>query len=117
MSGIFFRSPGSPHFAEEPDLGVTPMALDGCTGDTEYIRRLFLGEAGKVAELHELGLDRVLALGLRRGLVGGQEVLGRGRGRNLALIEIPAFELPAVPLGPLAAGVLDEDATHRLGRR
>ena len=53
-------------------------------------RGLFLGEPGEVAELHELGLDRVLGFELRQGLVEGQEVLGGGRGRDVDVVEVLA---------------------------
>ena len=93
------------------------MALGGCAGNPEDARGVLLGQPGEVAELHELGLDRVLGFELRQGLVEGQEVLGGGRGRDVDVVEVLPLQPAAVLLGPLAAGVLDEDATHRLGRR
>ena len=96
--------------------GLGPMALDGCAGNPESICRLFLGQAGEVAELHEPCLDRVLGFEFRQSFVKGEEVHGGGRGRDVDGVDVLPLQPAAVPLGSLAAGVLDEDTPYRLGR-
>src|SRR5207249_3336776 len=52
-----------------------------------------------------------------QGLVEVQESVRVGLGYGFGLREVDAPVLAAVLLGPLAAGVLDQDAAHGLGRR
>src|SRR5262245_26380855 len=101
----------------QPRLDVTPMALDGCTRNPEDARGIFLRQPGEVAELHELGLSRVLGLKLGQGLVEGQKVFRRSRGRDVDGVKVLSLYPTAVLLPPFAAGVLYQDATHSLGGR
>ena len=75
------------------------------------------GQPGEDAKLNELGLDRVFLGELLQGLVEGQQVVvGLGRGRLAPCRGRPGAV--AAALQPVtAAGVLDQDSTHGLGRR
>src|SRR5262245_10674272 len=115
FSAIFFAALSPSQLDEEPRLGITPIALDTCAREAEDARGILLAQPDEVTELHELGLDRVLRLELGEGFVDGQEVLGGSRGRDIHVVEVLPFQPPAMLLGSLAAGVLDQDAMHGLG--
>ena len=117
FSRILVQVPGSPQLVEQPGLGVTPVALDRRRETPSARAASSSREAGEVAQLDELGLDRVVGLELRQRLVEGQEVLRGGRGRDVDVVELLACPLAAMLLRPLAAGIFDQDAAHGLGGR
>src|SRR3954467_11735860 len=69
FSAIFFAALGPSQLDEEPRLGVTPIALDTCAREAEDASGILLAQPDEVAELHELGLDRVLGFQFRERFV------------------------------------------------
>src|SRR5262245_32894211 len=118
MSGFLGGAGGRPlEPVEEPAPGVRPDGVRRPRGEAERLGRLADGQAGEVAKLDQLGGRPVGPLQGGQGLVQGEQVVGAARRRD-----VHVFERDAPPTGPplaglLAAGALDEDAAHRLGRR
>ena len=77
--------------------------------------RILVRQAGEVAELHEPGRVGIVAFQPAQGLVEGEEVVGGGLGGGEILGKFDARPAAAVLLGLLAAGLIDQDAAHRLG--
>ena len=44
----------------EPGFGEGPVSIRGTWGDAEHVGRLIAGQARKVAQLDEFGLDRIM---------------------------------------------------------
>src|SRR5205823_1821812 len=77
--------------AVQPGAGVDPMPLGGSGGDAQRPGGFVDGQAGEVAKVDELRLERLLTFELLKGLVQGEEVVGRGlvgRGQQRARIEL-----------------------------
>lgn len=66
-------------------------------------------------ELHHLGGFRVFLGEAGQSLIEGQDVVGWHIGWHILRIEFDSVQTAAVFDAVLAAGALDEDATHRLG--
>src|SRR5690242_12933531 len=72
----------------EPGARVRPVALGRGAGNAESRGGLLNSHAREVAQLDQLGLDRILGRKLVQGFVKGQQVLDRfGRG-ELRLVEL-----------------------------
>ena len=103
---------------QEPGPRVSPPGIRGPGGDAEHLRGLLEGQAAELAQLHQLGR---LGIGGRKpgqGLVEGQQFVGHFRGGEPLGIKVQQMRvIAAVFEAFLAAGVLDEDAVHGLGRR
>ena len=111
----FFPGIGAGHGGVEPGAGVPPGPVGGGQGDAQALGRLLQGQAAEEAQLDELGLERVVERELLQGLVQGQELLRGPAGAEGVEVRVFAPPAAAVLLAPLAAGVLDQDAAHRLG--
>src|SRR5262249_33435802 len=110
--GFLLRS----DFPVEPGAGVVPVAVGGGKGNAQRFGGLVHGQAGEVAELDQRGLDAVLPGEFIQGLVQGQEVVGRPGRRRLGEVQVEPLPVAATTEGLLAAGLLDQDAAHGLGR-
>src|SRR5262249_49302242 len=111
---IFVRF--APEPAEEPRAGERPAAIGGAVRDGEQVRRLFQRQPGEVVELDKIGRGRIGGGQLVERLVDGEPVrAGGGGGREVVGQLDPDGVAPALEAG-LAAGGLDEDAAHGLGR-
>jgi hypothetical protein len=68
-----------------------------------------------LVKLDDLGRDRVFLGQPVQGVVQGEEIVIRVGGRRVGEFDPAKFAAPLLPR--LAAGGLDQDATHGLGRR
>jgi hypothetical protein len=93
------------------------VAVSRHARDPQRLGRLLDRQAGEVAELYQLGLGRLAGRELRQRLVDGQDVLGGARVGGGDPAEVAAVQAAASLGRVLAARILDEDATHGLGRR
>jgi hypothetical protein len=101
----------------QPGAGVGPVALRGAQRDTQCGGRLAAGHAGEVAQVDDLGGQRVGLLEPVECLVESEPVV-RGRlGDVERRCQIDALAVAAVPDAPLAPCLLDEDAAHGEPRR
>src|SRR5262249_28743468 len=107
----------SPEPLEKPGAGVGPAEVGRPWRDAKKLGRLLDTHAGEEAELDQL---RRLGIGLRElreGLVDRNQIVGTLWSRQLVEVEWDANPTLSAPRSSLAAGVLDQDAAHRLGRR
>jgi len=102
----------------EPGPGVGPFLASEVDRDAQGGRGVLVPQAGELAELDDLGRDRVLGRMPTEVFVEGEEIVvrvGVGVGGGHAGEVDPAE--PAAPFLPcLAPGGLDQNATHCLGR-
>ncbi len=99
----------------EPGAGVGPVAVGSAQGYVEGRGSLLGGQAGEIAELDDLGGDRLLGGELIEGLVECQQIAGRVVVAESDLVEVDTLEPAAMASSTLMPGLLDEDAPHRLG--
>src|SRR5262245_35938207 len=104
------------HLAAEPGAGEGHLAIGGGPREAEDFAGLFDAQPGEVMQLDELAAEGVVAGEAVQGLVQGEEVIRRGEGDGLGLLEVAAAVPPASLLGALATGAIDEDPAHGLGR-
>ena len=69
-----------------------------------------------MAQLDKLGFDRVFFPKQIEGFIQGQKVFAELRCSQLDVVEVVTHESAAVLTGTLAAGIVDQDAAHGLGR-
>src|SRR6516225_6827505 len=102
-------------FAAEPRPGVDPQPVGAAGTHPQGRGRLVPRQPREVAQLDELGLERVLFRQAVQCRVEGEQVhvrLRRDQGFRVQVATLPAA---AVSVRLLAAGVVNEDAPHRLG--
>src|SRR5262245_54238664 len=103
-------------FASQPGPREGPEKVGLAWGDTEHLRRLRDRQTGEIAELDEVGRERVFPGQPVQGFVEGNKVLVDLGRHQSGGIEYGTFLAPAV-LGPRAPPrLLDENAPHGLRR-
>src|SRR4029077_4732912 len=100
----------------EPRTRVSPVAIGSRGRNAEGIRGLGYGQAGEVAKLDEVGLERVHLLEAFERLVDGQDVQGWLRGGDQVLFDVLPPSSTASALALLVPCLVDQDASHGLGR-
>src|SRR5262249_18696471 len=100
------------NFASQPGPREGPEKVGLARGDTEHLRRLRDRQAGEVAELDEVGRERVLPGQPVQGFVEGKEVLVDFGRHDRGGIEYSPFPAPAVLGARAPPRLLDEDAPH-----
>ena len=104
-------------FLVQPGPGIGPQAVGRPRRNAEHLGRFGEGQAGKKAELDQLGrrLDRSAA-----SLFRASSRASRSSGISGIAISMPSrscrAQLAAPLAGLLAAGAVDQDPPHRLGR-
>src|SRR5262245_43928237 len=99
-----------------PGARVSPIGIRGSGGNVEDRRGLLDRQAAEVAQLNESGSPGVPEGQPAKRLVERQQVLGGLRGGDLVRFEGLGRAAAAALLTVFAAGVLDQDAAHGLGR-
>ncbi len=108
-------SGAAPDLVVQPRAGVIPKALGGALGKGEKLGGLDKGEAGKKAQLHQLGGDGVLSRQPVERVVHHDHVFVRGYGpHDQHIIEVEADLVASVTHCGLPAGAVDEDVAHCL---
>ena len=105
-------------FAElraQPGLGVVPGTISTGPRQPHQLGRLLHGEPRIEPELHELRRFGVHFRQCIEGLVDGQQVIGRIRWRRDVVVKGRSLLLAAALFALLLAGIVDQDAAHRLG--
>src|SRR4051794_40356814 len=101
----------------EPDAGVSPVLVGGRAREAEQLPGLLEGQAGEVAELDQLAGLGLLGGEGGEGVVEEQQLVRRSLRSQVLAVEVHLLPASAAPLlATLAAGVVDEDAPHGLGR-
>ncbi len=101
----------------KPGAGIGPHPFGTALGDAQQSRRLDVGQADEEPHFNELGSDRILDSVLVQGFVDGQQLLVVAGCREVERIELDALKLAPVFEAVLAAGFLNQNAAHGLGRR
>src|SRR5206468_11262789 len=98
----------------EPRPRVSPVAIGSRGRNAEGLRGLGDRQAGEVAKLDEVGLERVHLFEAFERLVDGQDVEGRLRRGDLVVFDVlsplPTASAPAL----LVPCLVDQDASHGL---
>lgn len=102
---------------EEPGLGAGPVSLHGAFRKIEERRDFGFAESAKETELHNVRSFRSDGLQLVQGIVQLEEDFILGRLRNLDCIEFDPCGVPAMAKAHPAAGAIDQNVPHGLGRR
>ena len=114
--GLLRRLPAAFDGLVQPGSGVGPQAIGRPWGDIHHFRRLGERQPREVAELNQ---PRRFGIGCGQpveGLVQGQQVFAELGNGQLVDVEIGSLSVAPALAAALAAGVLHQDAAHRLGR-
>src|SRR6516162_366335 len=111
--GLFFWR-GIGQVGIKPGAGERPPTLCGGDGDAERSSGFWVAHAGEEAQLDQLGLGWLLGSESGQGIVESQKLVG-GHADLLNIDEGNPATTAAVPRGPLAASVVDEDEAHGFG--
>jgi len=95
---------------------VRPVILGRAHGDAERFGRFIVGHADEVTQLHQFRFDLVLDGELVKGVTECEELVVIGWRSQVQLFNIQALLAAAVTDGAFAAGAVNENAAHRLGR-
>jgi hypothetical protein len=98
----------------EPGSGEGPVAVGCAEGNDKRQRGLLCGESGEVAQLDNLGDNRLLGGELIEDLVKCRQAAGRVVADCSDLVEINVAKPYTVAELALATGFFDQDASHRL---
>src|SRR5438876_10777440 len=101
--------------AEEPGPGMGPVVVGRARGNAENLGRLLEGHADEVAQLDQFSFEFALRGKFIQRLVHGEQLLIVNREGKLPLLNIDALLPAPMTHRALAAGVVDQDAAHRLG--
>src|SRR6266581_3618987 len=102
-------------FLIKPGAGVRPGAFGGAFGNSQQPRRLDIRQTGKETQLDQLRAERITRRQFLQRLVHRQQMPVVAQDRNVESGHVNALQFAAVFDAPLAPGVFDEDAPHRLG--
>src|SRR5262245_5622033 len=100
---------------KEPCPGVRPQQVGRAGCDAQDLRRLVASQTRKKAKLDQFRSPGICCGQLVQEFIEVEEVVARLVPNNQSFLQINAGTLAAVLGAPFAAGVLNEDATHRLG--
>src|SRR5205807_8730587 len=92
---------------DEPGAGVSPVPAGGSAGDVESGCRFFLGKTGKIAQLDQLRLDRILGGESIERLIQRQKFFHGRLGRHLDVGKRYLLAIPAMPNTPLLPRAID----------
>ena len=95
---------------------MSPVVVSGARGYTQDLRRFLQCHANEVTELYQFGFSLVLRCQLVKRFVYGQKFLFVSRRRYLHSIQVDPLVFSTVAHRAFAAGVVDQDASHGLGR-
>src|SRR5438128_1638279 len=93
----------------KPGAGVGPVVLGGARGDVEQARRLFNRQADKIAQFHQLGLDRILRREFIDGLIDCQELVVSPRGGEVNVFHIYPELSATVTQSALLSSSIDQN--------
>jgi hypothetical protein len=100
---------------EKPDPGVRPIIVRGARGNAQQFGGFLEGHADKIPEFNQFSFGLVLGGELVERFVHGEAFVVVTRRGNFQSFQPHALQSPAVTLGALAAGLVNEDAAHGLG--
>ncbi len=105
-------------FAEEPGAGMRPVVVGGAGGNAQGSGGLFQSHADKITKFYQFRFGPVLGGQFVERLVHGQKfvVIAR-RGQFSDSIHIHPLLSAAVTKSLFAAGIVNKDSAHSLGRR
>ena len=89
--------------------------LDRARRDAEDFGNFFIGHADEVTQLHHFGFERMLCGEFFERVIDREELIVVACERQIRLPKIHAVLATAVAESALPAGVVDENASHRLG--
>ena len=114
---LFLLAPEPP--PAQPGLGVGPVLFGRRLGDAQHLGRFGHRAPKEVPQLHQFGLARRFFRELIQRLVNGQDFQRVPSLRPGQVIQVRILAQTAVPVfaPALAAGTLDQDSAHGLGRR
>ena len=103
-------------FLMQPGTGVSPKAIRGARRNVHHSSRFRQSQPGKISQFHQLGRLRIRCRQVVDGPIERQQILTGFRSGDFEIVQI--YEcLTASPLEAfLAAGVVDENPSHRFGR-
>ena len=102
-------------FGKQPGPGVSPEPISRSAGHAEAYSGILDGHPGEQPELDHLGRLRVIFGEPGERLIDRDDLIGRGAGNPISLGELDPPSASAVDFGTLVAGIVDQDAAHRLG--
>ena len=102
-------------FRQQPCLGEAPGPLDGAFGEAEHFGDFAIFQAGEEAELDDLGFGGVLNRQPVERFIHLQQLLAVMVVGEVETLEGNPHLTAAVADLLLAAGMVNEDATHALG--
>src|SRR6266571_4089036 len=103
-------------FLIKPGAGVGPGSLGRAFRNFQQPRRLDIRQTGKETQLDQLRAERITRRQFLQRLVHRQQMPVVAQDRNVESGHVNALKFAAVFDAPLAPGVFDEDAPHRLCR-
>ena len=101
----------------EPGASVCPMTVGRCGGNAERFGCVAEVDSGEVAKLNELRRERIKRIETFECFVESEKLVWGDRANH-----IEGFQVDALPTSPsilrrFRASTLDQDPSHRLGRR
>jgi hypothetical protein len=103
------------HLPEEPGAGVGPVPFDRRLGNSEHLGGLLIGQAGEESQFHQFGFLGVVLRQLIQRLMQREELFIVHAGGEIQSVKIHVFCASAMAQVMFAAGVINQDAAHRLG--
>jgi hypothetical protein len=104
-------------FAKKPGPGVGPIVVGGARGDAEDFGRFLEGHADEVAQLDQFRFGLALLCEFVERVIHGEQLVVVARGGKFRRLKINALLPASMTQRALAAGVVNQDAAHRLGCR
>src|SRR5438132_599736 len=96
---------------------MCPVVVGRARGDAENLSRFLESHADEVTQLDQFSFELALRGEFVERLVHGEQLVVVAGGSNLDLLKIDALLSATMAQRALAAGVLNQDAAHRLRSR
>ena len=107
----------SADLAEEPGPGMRPVIFCRSHRNAECFGGFSVGQPDEVTQLYQFGFERLDGGEFVERFVNGQELVVVTGERQLYLVQLHALLAAAVAHGAPVPSSINEDPTHRLGRR
>src|SRR5262245_21567938 len=103
-------------FGSQKSAAVSPMSIRRCARYSQTAGGLVGCHAGEDTQLDDFGCKRIIFTELRERVIQGQQVVRRGTAKQVAIGEFDPLPVAAMNRGPLSPRLIDQNASHGLGR-
>ena len=100
---------------KKPGAGMGPIIVGGAGGNSEDFGGFFEGHADEISQFYQFGFGLVLGGEFVERIIYRQQLIIVARGGKVHVLDVHALLSAAVAPRVFAAGVINQDAAHRLG--